>query len=196
MNAQRKNKRAKRTHPDKRLNREDWVLAAWDILGDGSLEEIKVKRLAAKLGATRGSFYWHFKNRQELIEALVDRWFAVLGVREATMRDLEGMSDPKKKLWTVMQNVILRINAGQSVALRLYTHRDQKLRQRIKSEDNRRDEHFAELFQDLGNTKAQAQKLGSIYRAVVMSEYLRNGALSREERLAEAKKMHNTLVQM
>jgi len=181
---------------DKNLNREDWILAAWEILGDGSLEEIKVKRLATKLGVTRGSFYWHFKNRQELIEALVDRWFAVLGVREATMRDLEGMDDPEVKLWTVMQNVILRINAGQTIAFRLHTHKDQKLRQRIKTEDDRRDEHFASLFQELGHTPNKAKELGSLYRAVVMSEYLRNGALSREERIKAAKKMHDTLVQI
>jgi AcrR family transcriptional regulator len=178
------------------LNREDWILAAWDILGNGSLEEVKVKRLASKLGVTRGSFYWHFKNRQELIEALVDRWFAVLGVREATMRDIEGVSDPEKKLWMVMQNVIIRINAGQTIALRLHTHKDSKLRQRIKTEDDRRDHHFAELFQELGFSSVRAKELGSLYRAVVMSEYLRNGALPREERIVEAKKMHDTLVQI
>ena len=51
-----------------RLSRDDWAGAALDALS-GGLGAVAVEPLAARLGATKGSFYWHFRNRDELIAA-------------------------------------------------------------------------------------------------------------------------------
>jgi len=171
-------------------------LAAWEIMGGGSLDNVKVNILAKKLGVTRGSFYWHFKSRQELIDALLDRWFAVLGLREATEAAITETDDPKEQLWLIFSRVIRNINAGQSVALRLHAAKDQKLRRRIEEEDKRRLRHYAERFEAIGHKKARALELARIYMAVVVSEYLRNGALSRSERLDAAKQIHDTLISL
>ncbi|HYH20171.1 MAG TPA: TetR/AcrR family transcriptional regulator [Azospirillum sp.] len=67
------------TAPDKRetgarLGRADWVAAARRALVDGGVAEVKVDRLATRLRVTRGSFYWHFKSRAELLDALLEDW--------------------------------------------------------------------------------------------------------------------------
>ena len=60
-------------HAEK-LTRDSWLQAALELLTTVGLEGIKVVPLAARLGVTSGSFYWHFKNRRELHEALLDYW--------------------------------------------------------------------------------------------------------------------------
>ncbi len=57
-----------------RLGREDWVGAALRALAFGGLGNLSVERLAIELGATKGSFYWHFKNRSALIDAALAEW--------------------------------------------------------------------------------------------------------------------------
>jgi AcrR family transcriptional regulator len=58
----------------RRLTRDDWVTAALGAIADGGLAAVGVEPLAARLGATKGSFYWHFKNRDALLEAAIQRW--------------------------------------------------------------------------------------------------------------------------
>ena len=57
----------------KRLSRDDWLKGALRMCEKG-IHAVKVAPLAADLGVTTGSFYWHFKNRHELLEALLDYW--------------------------------------------------------------------------------------------------------------------------
>ncbi|HZW45337.1 MAG TPA: TetR/AcrR family transcriptional regulator [Dermatophilaceae bacterium] len=57
-----------------RLGRPDWVDAALRALAVGGLGSLSVERLASELGATKGSFYWHFKNRSALVDAALVEW--------------------------------------------------------------------------------------------------------------------------
>src|SRR5260370_1248821 len=57
----------------RRLTRDDWITAALRAIADGGLAAVGVEPLAARLGATKGSFYWHFENRDALLEAAIRR---------------------------------------------------------------------------------------------------------------------------
>lgn len=57
-----------------RLNRDDWLDAAFQAVVDGGFDAVRVLVLADRLGVTRGSFYWHFADHAELISALLARW--------------------------------------------------------------------------------------------------------------------------
>jgi AcrR family transcriptional regulator len=58
------------------LSRGDWVAVALGILADEGIEAVRITRLAVDLGVTRGSFYWHFKDRDDLLAALIAAWEA------------------------------------------------------------------------------------------------------------------------
>jgi AcrR family transcriptional regulator len=49
-------------------------VAALDALARGGLTAVAVEPLAKALGTTKGSFYWHFADRNALIEAALERW--------------------------------------------------------------------------------------------------------------------------
>jgi AcrR family transcriptional regulator len=58
----------------KRLSAQDWVGAAVEALLAGGVAAVAVEPLAARLGTTKGSFYWHFANRDALLEAALRQW--------------------------------------------------------------------------------------------------------------------------
>jgi AcrR family transcriptional regulator len=78
------------------LSREDWTHAALVAIAEGGTAAVAVEPLAARLGATKGSFYWHFGSRSELVAAALETW-----EREATdeiIARLEGLADPVERL--------------------------------------------------------------------------------------------------
>jgi AcrR family transcriptional regulator len=78
------------------LSRDDWTHAALEAIAEGGTAAVAVEPLAARLGTTKGSFYWHFRNRSELVGAALAAW-----EREATdeiIARLEGVADPVERL--------------------------------------------------------------------------------------------------
>ena len=56
------------------LTPESWIDAATDVLVDQGIDHVRVDVLATRLGVTRGSFYWHFKDREELLRSVLKAW--------------------------------------------------------------------------------------------------------------------------
>lgn len=78
------------------LTREDWIRAALRTMREYGARGVAVEPLADSLGATKGSFYWHFKDRGALIDAALDTW-----ERECTddvIEMLGGYVDPREQL--------------------------------------------------------------------------------------------------
>jgi len=65
------------------LDPERWVDTAIDVLAREGVAGLRVEVLAKRCGVTKGSFYWHFKDRQALLDAVLERW------REGRIRDIE-----------------------------------------------------------------------------------------------------------
>ncbi len=53
---------------------EVWLGAAYESLLEAGVDAVKIQPLAKKLNLSRTSFYWFFKDREELLSALISRW--------------------------------------------------------------------------------------------------------------------------
>ena len=62
------------SHERQQLQRFDWLQTALEIFVDEGIDAVRITRLADDLGVTRGSFYWHFKDRRDLLHGLVSYW--------------------------------------------------------------------------------------------------------------------------
>jgi AcrR family transcriptional regulator len=78
------------------LTAADWAEAALQLIAEAGLGKLTVDTLAARLGVTKGSFYWHFKGRSDLLAAALDRW-EQRSTGEA-MRALDAFADPRRRL--------------------------------------------------------------------------------------------------
>ncbi|HMV63891.1 MAG TPA: TetR/AcrR family transcriptional regulator [Rhodocyclaceae bacterium] len=64
----------KTTRPQ--LDRAAWIQAALEVLADEGVQGMRVEVLAKRLRVTKGSFYWHFKDRQDLLSGVLETWKA------------------------------------------------------------------------------------------------------------------------
>jgi len=77
----------------------DWVFSALELLGKKGLDSVTIDALCKKLGLTKGSFYWHFKGRQELLSAMAESWASTstkdvhIQLRDSGMSDWEQLSE-------------------------------------------------------------------------------------------------------
>ncbi|GAB2480753.1 TetR/AcrR family transcriptional regulator [Nocardiopsis aegyptia] len=83
-----------------RLNAEDWARAALGALAEGGLRAVAVEAVAARLGVSKGSFYWHFGNRRDLVDAALRLWESDT---EAVIAELEGIADPARRMRTLLE---------------------------------------------------------------------------------------------
>jgi AcrR family transcriptional regulator len=173
-------------------SRDDWVETAWDTLGEAGVDGVRVEALARKLGVTKGSFYWHFKNRQDLIDALLERWF---GLREESRQEfLDDNPRPDDRIWKVIERGITRGTRGQAAALRLWAQRHEAAAAKIDEADNRRRQFFIEQFRALGLEDGAAEVRADVYMAVISAEFLHAGGRSDSDRLHFARQKHDMLV--
>lgn len=57
-----------------RGSQEGWLEAAYEALLESGVDSVKILPLAKRLNLSRTSFYWFFKDREELLDALIARW--------------------------------------------------------------------------------------------------------------------------
>jgi AcrR family transcriptional regulator len=79
---------AKSPAKSKRLSRDDFLSRALEVLSREGDSELRVDRLVAALGVTKGSFYWHFEDRADFVRSLAEFW-----ARWSTDRVVEELGD-------------------------------------------------------------------------------------------------------
>jgi len=170
------------------LTRDDWISGAWDMLGVNGLDGVRVEPLARRLGVTKGSFYWHFKDRQQLVEALLDRWFLIWDGQMSP--HMEQAADPADRVWALFESVVGRVTRGQTVSLRMLSHSDADVARRIEERDAQRLAFLMEQLVAIGFSSDEARVRGQVYQTIMTGEYLRSGGLPLEERIARARSYH------
>ncbi|WP_229905229.1 TetR/AcrR family transcriptional regulator [Lentzea cavernae] len=139
-----------------RRNRDDWTEMALRALAEGGLQAVAIEPLAARAGATKGSVYHHFPNREALLKATAERW-----EREHTEKVIEVVESertPQDKLKTLFAVVLDRTRKGSvEMALQAGATND-VVAPVLRRVTEKRLTYLAELFVQLGFGEAQARK--------------------------------------
>ncbi|MET8875538.1 TetR/AcrR family transcriptional regulator [Nocardia sp. NPDC004604] len=144
-----------KTSAPRRLSADDWAQAALDALAAGGLAAVAVEPIAKRLGTTKGSFYWHFKDRAALIDAALARWEQ--RSTDDVIAEIGVETDPAERLHRLFAHVIDYAATGR-IELALLASADQAaVAATLRRVADRRIEYIAELLRELGLTAAQAR---------------------------------------
>jgi AcrR family transcriptional regulator len=152
----------------KRLGRDDWLSAALKMCELG-IDKIKVAPLAERIGVTTGSFYWHFSNRQELLDALLDYWereltdMAMISARQANCT-------PQDRILLLMETVMLGNMARYDLPIWAWAQSDSNARRVFNRVLKKRFTFAAWLFEEAGFTPEQAKTRGRLMVTYMMGE--------------------------
>jgi AcrR family transcriptional regulator len=127
-----------------RTPRGAWVDAALQALAAGGPDAVRVEALAARLGVSKGGFYWHFKDRQALLEEMLHTWEQA-GTEAVIARVDSRPGDPRAKLQQLFE-LAPSADFAVELALRDWSRRDSDVAERLHRVDNRRMEYLRSLF--------------------------------------------------
>jgi AcrR family transcriptional regulator len=82
---------------------QDWELAALEAIRRGGLAAVAIEPLARELGVTKGSFYWHFKDRSALLDAAIHRWEHDYGT---PADQIEPAAPPRERLAAIAAKAV------------------------------------------------------------------------------------------
>jgi AcrR family transcriptional regulator len=105
-----------RPEPSRRLSASDWIKAAMEAIVEDGVAAVAVESLAARLGATKGSFYHHFRNRDALIIAALEDWERQQ--TDAVIARMALIPEPRERLRAIMAAALAdRAGAARDAAL-------------------------------------------------------------------------------
>jgi|694.fasta_scaffold02110_17 AcrR family transcriptional regulator len=154
-----------------RLNRDDWLDAAYEVVAESGFDAVRVLSIADTLKVTRGSFYWHFIDHADLIAALLQRWQS--REIEADKRlQADATDDPEADLVRLLDTALAYGGSDLKAlrfeqALRSLGRRDPKAAEMLAEVDAVRLAVLEEKFLRLtGDTRTASELAALIYLAV------------------------------
>ena len=131
-----------------RLDAAVWVEAALAAIGRGGIAAVAVEPLAAELGVTKGSFYWHFDSRDALLSAAMDRWEAL--ATHAVIAASEQAASPRARLERLLSIVLRPAPEDEIEAAILGAPDDPIVSPAVRRVTEQRLAHLVSLFRDVG----------------------------------------------
>jgi AcrR family transcriptional regulator len=142
------------------LQPDDWIRAALARLTAQGIETVRVELLARDLGASKGSFYWHFRDREDLLAQMLGRWEN----DETEWLAASPEIDPRAAVrWArFVERSADYERARLEAALRDWARRDDRIAGRVTAIEKKRGAHIASVLRDVGFTPAAAESWSEV----------------------------------
>ena len=152
-----------RASPRNSLDRNAWIHGAIDVVAADGMDGLRVEVLAKTLGVTKGSFYWHFKDRRDLCDAVLTTW------KEGRIRDIrkQTSAQPGGELAALHHTIEVysaaknRKGIAIEAAIRMWARQDAPTAAIVEEVDATRLDCTRQLFRALGlpDTEAKARSV-------------------------------------
>ncbi|MBX3602043.1 MAG: TetR/AcrR family transcriptional regulator [Rubrivivax sp.] len=184
--------------PRSALTPERWIEAATEVLVDHGIDSVRVDMLARTLKVTRGSFYWHFKDREDLLRAVLQAWR--MRATEQLTRRLESAHDDAREQIRDLISLPFRgrsaVRAARiELAIRAWARRDAMARAFVDEADAARIGYIAQVFSSLGFGIAEARSRAFLLYSYEVAESLLAAQGSGSQRQERARFVERLLLQ-
>lgn len=121
---------------------------------------VKVEVLARQLKVSKGSFYWHFKNREGLLMEILQRWEnETLWLIEQSRQE----ATPKKQLVKMFALAEEMCNLPDpETAIFIWANQNSEVQKRVRAVEIKRVEHLNQILQDYGFDRSEARHKAEI----------------------------------
>ncbi len=158
---------AQKTAEKGSLGREDWLKASLALMAEtGGPEGIRIDVLCRQLGVTKGSFYWHFKSRSDLIDGLIDYWSGQFHLEVQEELGTVPADQPMEFLQALTDYWRSGSFASTDAAMRRWAATDPRVAKAIASADHIIMDRMVDMFQGFGKSAEEARDLAFILIAV------------------------------
>jgi len=138
-------------------DRDDWIRAALRILIEEGAPQVKILTLAERLGCSRSNFYWFFKDRDALLDALLAHWQAknTAAITDRAARPAARISQGVLNVFDCWADPRL-FDARLDFAVREWARRSDRVAAEVRRADADRLQAITDLFARFGSSPTQA----------------------------------------
>jgi AcrR family transcriptional regulator len=131
----------------------DWIQAAFVRLAEHGIQDVRVELLARDLGVSKGSFYWHFRDRADLLEKLLDVWQG----SELSWIEERGNASAASSWAKLIERLSDARRIRLEVAMRAWAKTDEKASARVVTIERSRAGLIAGILQDTGFSRSASR---------------------------------------
>lgn len=181
--------RKSKTKSSKRLTREQWLDKALNILAREGKAKLRIERLARDMKVTRGSFYWHFRDRRDFVKSVVEYW--VEKYTSIVRSEVAGLQiDAKSRLLALMEKLVYNRHERYDIAIRAWAALDADVARIVRKADRMRMDFVRSLFTEMGFTGKELEmrvRTFVVFHSLELGIFVR---LNRQERMKLVKLRH------
>lgn len=143
--------------PHSRITRADWLRVARAALVGAGIDRVRIAVLAEELDVARSSFYWYFRDRDDLTAALLDEWeeLNTSSLIERAERPADTITGALLQVFECWADPRL-FDVQLEFAVRAWARGDDAVRARLAAADQRRIDAFASLHLRFGYDRTEA----------------------------------------
>lgn len=175
------------------LTRQDWIDRGLKALAETGVETVRVEPLAKLMGVTKGSFYWHFKNREDLLDAVLQEW--VKRQTNSIIERVEAMGGDAATKLLYLFELAVQDDGRVENAIRAWATSDSKITAVLDQVDQRRLDYTKDLFLQVGFAPFEAMVRARMVYYALVGEFTIGVRGNQAERLAEIRLQHAILTQ-
>lgn len=171
-----------------RTPRSKWIEEGLRELAASGPDAVRIEPLAQALGVTRGGFYWHFDNRQALLEEMLDTWERASTDEVLERVEREG-GDARSKLQRAGALTFSDWLLPIDLAIRDWSRRDPSVAERLRRVDNRRMDYLRSQFSELCHDEEDIEARSLLAFSLLIGNHFMaadHGARSRADVLTTA----------
>lgn len=166
-----------------RLGREDWVRAGLRAMAAGGATAVSVERIAEDLGVTKGSFYWHFRDRGALLSSLWDTWRSE--ATDGVIARVEKLGGDARARLKSLFTIVVQSDGRLDLAMRAWASNDAKSRASLQQIDQRRIDYVEGLLIEIGLSSTDASARAHFAYHALIGQYLLQLPTTKADRLAQ-----------
>jgi AcrR family transcriptional regulator len=153
-----------------RLTQDDWLAKALEVLGEKGVSGVCVEPLADALGVTKGSFYWHFEDRDELLVRLLEFWEdQYTNGLAAHVAELSG--NPAGQLLNLLETIVREDPNRYDAAVRAWAQHDERAAAHLARVDQKRLDYVRDLFVKMGFSAKESDMRSRLSYYYLVGEY-------------------------
>jgi AcrR family transcriptional regulator len=138
-----------------RLSAADWEHQALEMIAEQGVRAFAVEPLARRMGITKGSFYWHFPNREALLDQALAGWEKHDARNlNVALGEIEG---PRERLKSFFRRVGRERLTHQVFSALCAAADHPQVEPVLERVANRRMQHIARAFAELGMAEEDAE---------------------------------------
>jgi len=131
------------------VSKAEWLEAGLQALSEGGVAALTIEGLAKSLGINKAGFYWHFKNREDLLRHLLNYWTHELTEVVTTNPDILALK-PKSRLIRTAEMILDYELTRYDIAFRQWALHDAEAARAVKKVNRLRLDYIRNAFFELG----------------------------------------------